>query len=83
MKTNEQYRQLQREVDELKADKNKLLTTLSCISDMCVGEVAMSIKLDAEYIGQMIYADTGLTHPELREIGESHYILTKAQEKDA
>jgi len=73
--------ELQAEIDALKAESDKYISSLACISDMCIGQVAMSINLDAEYIGQMIYADTGLTHPELQKRATN--ILTKAQEQDA
>ena len=44
---------------------DKLLDCLAEISSMCVGEVAMNHKLDAQCIGQMIYEATGLTQPQL------------------
>lgn len=46
----------------------KLLECLAEISSMCVGEVAMNYKLDAAYIGNMIYEATGLTQTELVKV---------------
>jgi hypothetical protein len=46
---------------------NKLMECLTDISSMCIGEIAMGYKLDAQSIGEMIYAATGLTNDELNE----------------
>lgn len=43
------------------------LELLMEIQDMCIGEIAMGYKLDAEYIGAMISECTGMTAPELNE----------------
>ncbi|CAL9959636.1 hypothetical protein VPHK24_0050 [Vibrio phage K24] len=53
--------------DESLSVNEKLLTALCDIQGMCIGEITMSYKLDAESIGMMIYEATGLTHPELSE----------------
>ena len=45
--------------------EEKLLDCLAEISSMCVGDIAMNYKLDAQCVGEMIYEATGLTHPEL------------------
>jgi hypothetical protein len=45
---------------------NKLYALLADISGMCIAELAMNYKLDAQCIGQMIYEATGMTEPELR-----------------
>lgn len=65
---------------QLNAENVKLLTVLSSISNMCIGEIAMNYPLDANTIGQDIFEATGLTSPELAELvknltfmtGESH-----------
>ena len=44
----------------------KLLKCLSEIQGMCIGELAMGYKLDAQSIGQMIYEATEKTEPLLR-----------------
>lgn len=59
---------LEQELSELKAKYNSNLSVLSDISSMCIGELAMSYKLDAQEIGNMIYKSTGLTEPELRKV---------------
>ena len=46
---------------------NKLLDALSRISDMCVGEIAMGMTLDANYIGELIYEATGMNTQELAD----------------
>ena len=53
--------------DKLAEAESKLLSVLCDIQGMCIGEIAMGYKLDAESIGMMIYEATGLTHPELSE----------------
>ena len=45
----------------------KLLSCLFDIQQMCIGEIAMNYKLDAEYIGRMISETTGMTVQELEE----------------
>jgi len=47
--------------------ENALLCVLSDISGMCVGEIAMGYRLDAQAIGEMIYKATGMTQPELND----------------
>ena len=44
-----------------------LLCVLADISSMCVGEIAMNYKLEAQAIGEMIYEATGMTQPELSD----------------
>lgn len=46
---------------------NKLMRALCEIQQMCIGDIAMGYKLEAETIGQLISAATGLTAPELME----------------
>jgi len=48
-------------------DESKLYGVLADISNMCIGELAMGYKLDAQAIGEMIYEATGMTTPELSE----------------
>ena len=43
----------------------KLLSCLYDIQQMCIGEIAMNYKLDAEYIGRMISETTGMNVIEL------------------
>ena len=43
----------------------KLLEALSDISQMCIGEICMNYRLDAQCIGETIYEATGMTSPEL------------------
>jgi len=47
------------------SDLTELLCVLADISSMCVGEIAMGYRLDAQEIGKMIYVATGMTQPEL------------------
>ena len=51
----------------LAAQVEALLECLCSIQQQCIGEIAMSYRLDAENIGQQIYQATGMTEPELRE----------------
>jgi hypothetical protein len=53
------------------------IKALAEISSMCVGELAMGYKLDAQAIGQLIYEATGLTQPQLQEAAEQ---LEKGEE---
>ena len=46
---------------------NKLMRALCDIQQMCIGDIAMGYKLEAETICQLISAATGLTAPELLE----------------
>lgn len=46
---------------------NKLMRALCDIQQMCIGDIAMGYKLEAETIGQLISAATGLTASELLE----------------
>lgn len=50
----------------------KLLSCLYDIQQMCIGEIAMSYKLDAEYIGRMISETTGMNVRELEENLKQH-----------
>ena len=45
----------------------KLLSCLYDIQQMCIGEIAMNYKLDAEYIGRMVSETTGMNVRELEE----------------
>jgi hypothetical protein len=58
---------LTEEIISQQAEIKKLMSALSDISQMCIGQIAMNIPLDAECIGQVIYEATGLTSPELLE----------------
>ena len=53
------------EIQELEAENLKLMAVLSDISNMCIGEIAMNYKLDAQSIGEDIYRATGKTNAEL------------------
>ena len=44
-----------------------LIAALAEISAMCVGELAMGYKLDAQSIGELIYRATGMTQPQLQK----------------
>ena len=52
----------------------KLLSCLYGIQQMCIGEIAMNYKLDAEYIGRMISETTGMTVAIVtgKQIGRAH-----------
>ena len=50
----------------------KLLSCLFDIQQMCIGEIAMDYKLDAEYIGRMISETTGMNVRELEENLKQH-----------
>jgi hypothetical protein len=52
---------------DLNKEKSKLKAALCEISDMCIGNSTMSYLIDADYVGQLIYAATGMTNPELSE----------------
>lgn len=45
----------------------KLLSCLYDIQQMCIGEITMNYKLDAEHIGDMISETTGMNVRELEE----------------
>lgn len=51
----------------MKQGEGELLRVLSEISSMCVGEITMGYKLDAQHIGEMIAKSTGMTQPDLAE----------------
>jgi len=44
---------------------NALLCVLERIQGLCIGEIAMGVTLDANYIGEMIYEATGMSAEEL------------------
>lgn len=46
---------------------NKLMCALCDIQQMCIGYITIGYILEAETIGQLISAATGLTAPELLE----------------
>lgn len=50
----------------------KLLSCLFDIQQMCIGEIAMNYKLDAEYIGRMISETTRMNVRELEEKLKQH-----------
>ena len=50
----------------------KLLSCLYDIQQMCIGEIAMNYKLDAEYIDRMISKTTGMNVRELEENLKQH-----------
>ena len=50
----------------------KLLSCLFDIQQMCIGEITMNYKFDAEYIGRMISDTTGMTIIELEEKLKQH-----------
>lgn len=50
----------------------KLLSCLYDIQQMCIGEIAMNYKLDAEHIGRMISGTTGMNIRELEEKLKQH-----------
>ena len=54
-----------RRITELEIERVKLISCLSDISNACIGQITMSYGLDAEGIGQSIYAVTGMTAPEM------------------
>lgn len=57
--------------DTLAQQNEALRAALTEISNMCIGEIAMSYKLDAACIGDLIYDATGMTNPELNKALES------------
>ena len=50
----------------------ELLSCLYDIQQMCIGEIVMNYKLDAEYIGRMISETTGMNVRELEENLKQH-----------
>ena len=56
-----------RRIAELEIERVKLISCLSDISNACIGQITMSYNLDAEGIGQSIYAATGMTTPEMTD----------------
>lgn len=62
---------LTEENKQLKQDKAEFLSAMTEISNMCIGEMTMGYKLDAQYIGALIFKATGLTNPQLNEL-EKH-----------
>jgi len=44
-----------------------LMRALASISNMCVGEITMGYKLDANAVGEMIYKATGMNNFELHD----------------
>ena len=49
-------------------DNLKLLSALCEISNMCIGDITMGYKLDANHIGELIYEATGKTNSELNAL---------------
>lgn len=54
-------------INQGKHKERDLKIALCAISDMCIGEITMNYKLDAEYIGQVIYQATGKSNPDLHD----------------
>ena len=55
----------------------KLLSCLYDIQQMCIGEIAMNYKLDAEYIGRVISETTEMSVRELEgELKQHEQIKT-------
>jgi hypothetical protein len=52
-------------ISALEQERLVLLSCLLGISDECIGQITMSHGLDAEGIGQSIYAATGMTNPQM------------------
>ena len=50
----------------------ELLSCLFDIQQMCISEIAMNYKLDAEYIGRMVSETTGMNVRELEEKLKQH-----------
>lgn len=46
-------------------DNIELLVTLTEISNLCIGDLTMGYKLDAQAIGEMIGKATGMNNPDL------------------
>lgn len=44
-----------------------IVRTLTDISNMCIGEIAMGYSLDSQSIGEMIHKATGMTNPQLND----------------
>lgn len=63
--SKEQCETVMNYVVELEKERITLLSCLLGISNQCIGEIAMNYTLDAEMIGESIYAATGKTNPEL------------------
>lgn len=63
----ETLRLKEEECKQLAQDKDEFLSVLTDISNMCIGEIAMGRSIDAQSVGEMIFAATGLTNPELNE----------------
>ena len=61
----QKYLEQLRRAQSAEAHIKKLEAALTDISNMCIGEIAMNYKLDAESIGELIYEATGKTNPEL------------------
>ena len=51
----------QERIAELEKEQATLLSCLLGISNRCIGEIAMNHRLDAQMIGESIYAATGKT----------------------
>jgi len=68
---SKQLHDIEKENKELKAHLAEHYQVLSDISSMCIGEIAMNYKLDANCIGQEIYELTGLNSPELEKYADN------------
>lgn len=57
--------QQQEDLEQLRKERDELLRELCDIQGMCIGEITMGYKLDADSVGCGISKATGMTHPEL------------------
>lgn len=53
------------EYEKLQQEVNAYKSALTAISNMCVGEMVVGSRLDAQAIGELIYNATGKTNVEL------------------
>jgi len=60
--------ELEQQLEEVNANNARLREAFTDISNMCIGEISMNYKLDAQCVGQIIYEATGLTNPELNNL---------------
>jgi hypothetical protein len=59
------------EHDAITARVDELEAALCEISNMCIGELTMSYRLDANCIGELIWEATGMANPELNDSVEA------------
>ncbi len=58
---------MERKLISRKQEALKLTMLVTDISNMCIGDLAMGYKIDAQSIGEDIYRVTGMTNPELND----------------